>query len=122
MSIEGTAFETFANCKTLQHLWLDYVDNFTDEGAKRIAKIPNLKELKIHKGYGRSKLTSAGVKAIGRYSPRQIRHRQKSCSTTTFFISLVKKGWLCSRRRLVRAIRNRNGRRSQIPSRSTAAR
>ena len=34
------------------------------DGAKNVAKIPNLNELKITPGFGEKKLTSAGIRAI----------------------------------------------------------
>src|SRR5207253_5679619 len=58
MTLTGSAFEAFAGSKTLETVTLELVDGFTDDGARQLAKVPNLKELKLGSSFGEKKLTA----------------------------------------------------------------
>jgi hypothetical protein len=64
LTLDGSCFRAFAEPGTLRSLTLEYVQGFGDAGARHVAKLPNLDELKISTGFGEKKLTSAGIKAI----------------------------------------------------------
>jgi internalin A len=94
MTLTGSGFEPFAGSKTLESVTLEYVDGLTDDGAKNLAKLPNLNELKIGKGFGESKLTAAGIKAIvDTHLPAKFDF-DKKLMDDSLLEALVKKGWL----------------------------
>ncbi len=94
MTLDGSAFEAFAGSKTLQSVNLEYVEGFSDDGAKNLAKLPNLNELKIGSGFGERKLTTAGIKAIVDVRVPAIFEFDKKLIDDDLFESLVAKGWL----------------------------
>jgi hypothetical protein len=65
MTLTGSTFEAFAGSRTLRSVILESVNGFTDDGARHLARLPNLDELKINdRSFGEAKLTAAGIKAI----------------------------------------------------------
>jgi hypothetical protein len=94
MTLTGSGFEAFAGSKTLESISTEYVDGLTDEGIKHLAKLPALNELKIGKGFGESKLTAAGIKAIvDAHMPARFEFDRKLLDDD-LLAALVKKGWL----------------------------
>jgi internalin A len=94
MTLSGSAFEAFAGSKKLQSVTLEYVDGLTDEGAKHLAKLPNLNELKIGRGFGEGKLTAAGIKAIVDARLPARFEFDKKLIDDDLLEALVRKGWL----------------------------
>jgi hypothetical protein len=94
LTLTGSAFEPFAGSKTLKFVTLDYVDGLTDDGAKNLAKLPNLDALKIGRGFGETKLTAAGIKAIVDARLPAKFEFDKKLIDDSLLESLVKKGWL----------------------------
>jgi internalin A len=94
MTLNGSCFEAFAGSKTLESITLEYVDGFTDEGAKHLGKLPKLNELKIGSSFGEKKLTAAGIKAIvDAHMPAKFEFDRKLIDDD-LLESLVAKGWL----------------------------
>ncbi|HEX5271354.1 MAG TPA: hypothetical protein VFW33_12735 [Gemmataceae bacterium] len=93
-TLSGSAFEAFAGSKTLEHLTLEYVDGLTDDGVKHLAGVPNLIELKIGKGFEKSSLTAAAIKAIVDVRVPARFEFDMRLLDDDLFESLVKKGWL----------------------------
>src|SRR5262249_48505428 len=63
MTVNGSAFEAFADSKSLKVVNLEVVQGLTAEGTRNLARIPNLNELKLGTNFDR-KFTAAGIKAI----------------------------------------------------------
>ena len=94
MNLDGSAFAAFAGSKTLESVTLEYVDGFTDDGAKHLAKLSKLNELKIRAGFGEKKLTTAGIKAIAAERVPARFEFDRSLLDDSLFEMLVAKGWL----------------------------
>src|SRR5262245_33815638 len=93
LKLDGSAFEAFAGSQSLTALILDFIDGLTDAGAKHIAKIPNLADLKIKVGFGESKLTSAGIKAIADVRVPASFDFEKKLLDDDLLRALVAKNW-----------------------------
>jgi hypothetical protein len=94
LTITGSCFEAFAGSKTLQAVRLEHVDGITDDGAKQLARVPNLNEVKISSGFGKSSLTAAGIKAIVDVRMPAKFEFDKKLIDDALLESLVAKGWL----------------------------
>jgi internalin A len=94
MSINGSAFEAFKQCKTLTSLDIDYVAQFNDDGVRHLSLLPNLNELTIKKGDKDSKFTSAGLKMIVDTRLPDKFNIDKEILDDTLLEALVAKGWL----------------------------
>jgi len=94
MTLTGSAFAAFNGSKNLETLILQTVDGFTDDGARNVAKIPNLNDLEIGTGYQEKKLTTAGIKAIAAIRvPAKFTFDTKLMDDE-LLETLVAKGWL----------------------------
>ncbi len=94
MPLNDAALEALGGTKTLESLTLEYVDGITDAGVARLAGLPNLNVLKIGTGFGESKLTSAGIKAIAAVRvPAKFEFNKKLIDDDLLEL-LVAKGWL----------------------------
>src|SRR4029079_7604128 len=78
----------------LESVTLELVDGFTDDGARQLAKMPNLKELKIGSSFGEKKLTASGIKAIVDTRMPAKFEFDKKLIDDALLESLVAKGWL----------------------------
>jgi internalin A len=94
MTLTGEAFKDFAGAKNLESVTLEYVDGIDDQAAKHLAALPNLNALKIGKGFGESKLTAKGIKAIvDKRLPASFEFDKKLIDDD-LLQALVAKGWL----------------------------
>lgn len=95
MTFTGAGFEPLAGSKTLRWVHMRFIEGFTDEGARFLANIPSLVELKIDTSFSESRnLTTAGIRAIAEgHVPARFEFPQNLIDDELFEI-LVKKGWL----------------------------
>jgi hypothetical protein len=93
-ALDGSGFAPFAGSKTLTSITLDYIDGFTDDGAKNLARLPALKELTLKKGFGESKLTGAGIRAIVEARLPAKFDFDRRLIDDALLEALVAKGWL----------------------------
>ena len=92
--VHGSAFEAFAEAKSLAEVTVSSTATLTDDGVRHLARIPNLRTLDIRNLGSRGKVTTAGIRLVadGRV-PARFKF-DPALLDDDLFVALVGKGWL----------------------------
>jgi len=86
--------EAISSIKTLRRLTIRYTEGLSDEGVSHLTKLSNLEELVISGGFGKSQLTTAGIRAIAEIRVPPAFQFPNNLLDDDLLDLLIRKGWI----------------------------